>query len=251
MNRTDAIDYLTQCADDNGTHWSGGSSYTEQDCPTCRGTNDAGWLATPCSRYGHTSAHCAPTAYQCAKIEHVVNRENLSWWMGLVVNDSETPQEHIREYVIGLSGADIDAMVQGYLECQLWAQLDYDNPSCDCHADDPQNACHNYTLDEKYSVDDIAPEYVDKIRDELSAIATEHPLAVRMFLARTGKTSAPGLYSDASGSFGHDFYLTREGHGAGFWDRGLGELGDYLTQLAKWAGSADDLSDYGDTGTLS
>lgn len=32
--------------------------------------------------------------------------------------------------------------------------------------------------------------------------------------------------------FGHDFALTRNGHGAGFWDRGLGELGDTLT---KWA----------------
>ena len=28
---------------------------------------------------------------------------------------------------------------------------------------------------------------------------------------------------------GHDFWLTRNGHGAGFWDRGLGTLGDDLT----------------------
>lgn len=36
-------------------------------------------------------------------------------------------------------------------------------------------------------------------------------------------------YSDA----GHDFWLTRNGHGAGFWDRGLGELGDLLTKAAE------------------
>lgn len=36
---------------------------------------------------------------------------------------------------------------------------------------------------------------------------------------------------------GHDFWLTRNGHGAGFWDRGLGELGDRLTALAKAYGS--------------
>ena len=29
---------------------------------------------------------------------------------------------------------------------------------------------------------------------------------------------------------GHDFALTRNGHGAGFWDRGLGEMGDMLTK---------------------
>lgn len=32
---------------------------------------------------------------------------------------------------------------------------------------------------------------------------------------------------------GHDFLLTRSGHGAGFWDRGLGERGDRLTDASK------------------
>ncbi len=31
---------------------------------------------------------------------------------------------------------------------------------------------------------------------------------------------------------GHDFFLTRNRHGAGFWDRGNGEFGDELTQLS-------------------
>lgn len=30
-------------------------------------------------------------------------------------------------------------------------------------------------------------------------------------------------------NIGHDFWLTSQGHGAGFWDRGLDELGDTLT----------------------
>lgn len=32
---------------------------------------------------------------------------------------------------------------------------------------------------------------------------------------------------------GHDFWLTRNGHGVGFWDRDLGALGDRLTKAAK------------------
>lgn len=36
--------------------------------------------------------------------------------------------------------------------------------------------------------------------------------------------------------FGHDFWLTRNRHGAGFWDRGLGDLGEALSDLAKLAG---------------
>lgn len=38
---------------------------------------------------------------------------------------------------------------------------------------------------------------------------------------------------------GHDFALTRHGHGAGFWDRGLGEVGEDLTAEAKAYGSVD------------
>jgi hypothetical protein len=36
---------------------------------------------------------------------------------------------------------------------------------------------------------------------------------------------------------GHDFWLTRNGHGAGFWDRGIGELGVKLSDLAKTFGA--------------
>lgn len=44
---------------------------------------------------------------------------------------------------------------------------------------------------------------------------------------------------------GHDFWLTRQGHGAGFWDRGLGAVGDKLTEDAKsfgeqWPYKGDD-----------
>jgi len=31
---------------------------------------------------------------------------------------------------------------------------------------------------------------------------------------------------------GHDFWLTRNKHGAGFWDRGLGRIGENLTAAA-------------------
>ncbi len=32
---------------------------------------------------------------------------------------------------------------------------------------------------------------------------------------------------------GHDFALTRNGHGVGFWDRGYGDIGDILTDACK------------------
>lgn len=38
---------------------------------------------------------------------------------------------------------------------------------------------------------------------------------------------------------GVDFWFTRNHHGAGFWDRGLGEVGRRLTEAAHAAGSRD------------
>lgn len=38
---------------------------------------------------------------------------------------------------------------------------------------------------------------------------------------------------------GVDFWLTRNGHGAGFWDRGLGDVGNELTEAARASGARD------------
>lgn len=37
---------------------------------------------------------------------------------------------------------------------------------------------------------------------------------------------------------GHDFWLTRNHHGVGFWDRGLGERGDRLAEACRPYGEA-------------
>lgn len=38
---------------------------------------------------------------------------------------------------------------------------------------------------------------------------------------------------------GQDYWLTRNGHGCGFWDRGLGAVGDALSRAARDAGGVD------------
>ncbi|WMC09546.1 hypothetical protein PU634_10500 [Oceanimonas pelagia] len=50
---------------------------------------------------------------------------------------------------------------------------------------------------------------------------------------------------------GHDFWLTRNGHGSGFWDRGYGSEGQLLTQAAEQYSEihlylGDDLLIYGE-----
>lgn len=50
-------------------------------------------------------------------------------------------------------------------------------------------------------------------------------------------------YEESTGrdmaSAGHDFWLSRNGHGAGFWDRGKAECLDRLDEAAKAFGECD------------
>jgi hypothetical protein len=96
LNRAAALAYLTQCADDTGKHWSGGIVWPARDCPTCGGTNEAGHLRTPCSRYGRNSTECAPAAYRACQAMEDTTPCNLKYIMGLVVNDSDDPEAFIR-----------------------------------------------------------------------------------------------------------------------------------------------------------
>lgn len=94
MNRAEGLALLTRCADATGTHWSGGVRWAAEDCPTCRGTNNAGWLGVPCSRYGSTSEECAPVAWRLAYLlaretGEEITEESLDRAMSLVVNDHD------------------------------------------------------------------------------------------------------------------------------------------------------------------
>ena len=57
------------------------------------------------------------------------------------------------------------------------------------------------------------------------------------------------IYQEKTGyTGGNDFWLTRNGHGAGFWDRGLGDVGKRLTDNASTYGEIDPYT--GDDGFL-
>lgn len=101
------------------------------------------------------------------------------------------------------------AAFEAYIECALWSSVD-DN---DC------------PLDTNYDTDDISEES----KQELGGYFVD-------FCQYTEKMieQLPDWYT--AEQFGHDFWLTRNGHGAGFWDRGLGKLGDELTEAANTYG---------------
>lgn len=99
----------------------------------------------------------------------------------------------------------LDTITHHYLVCALWAS------SCE----------EGEGLDRGHDISDIAPETRTQARDDVSNFVA--------LLQREGVDWQDAMSPE---QFGHDFWLTRNGHGAGFWDRGLDALGDTLT---KWA----------------
>lgn len=78
------------------------------------------------------------------------------------------------------------------------------------------------------STDAFAPSAAREVEQDLHGFVTSC-LAER-----------PDCFTDMTADqVGYDFILTRNGHGAGFWDRGLGEVGDWLSAMAKPFGTQD------------
>jgi hypothetical protein len=102
---------------------------------------------------------------------------------------------------------ELDRFTKSYIETALWSSCDdFDNP-----------------LDANYSVNDLALETLEKIIADCSKFQAEN---LAMF--ENGFTQA-----------GHDFWLTRNHHGAGFWDGDYPENGNTLTAKSNEYGECD------------
>ena len=104
-----------------------------------------------------------------------------------------------------------------YVECALWSS------TCN-HPDDPDSDASFESAG--YSADDIAPESLTSMRMDCRDFTEAHGELIEQ----------AGLSTEQAG---HDFWLTRNRHGAGFWDRGLGEVGEALTKNAHAYGESD------------
>ncbi len=129
----------------------------------------------------------------------------------------------------------LETFLGAYLECAAWSSTDENGEPLDGHGYDfTQTATSEARRDCKAFLQSNYP-----------ALVKASTMAARRAYERDSEREAPDnvdALAQASLDFsrhGHDFWLTRNGHGAGFWDRGYGQLGDDLTQAAKVYGSAD------------
>lgn len=108
-----------------------------------------------------------------------------------------------------------DAVLRGYITCALWSSNDESDES----GGEP--------LDSNYSASDLAPATLRDMRADVERFVS----ANRSALTRSGLSDE---------QIGHDLWLTRNHHGAGFWDRGLPRvLGERLTNAAHKMGGSD------------
>lgn len=123
----------------------------------------------------------------------------------------------------------LDEFLAAYIEAALWSSTD----------DDGQ------PLDKSYGMDDNAPDTLARMRADCTTFLA-HPLggqliAIAERLEAEGKWSLPsGAHCSVMEYAGHDFWLTRNSHGCGFWDgdwpKGIGEG---LDRLSKGFGTYD------------
>lgn len=103
---------------------------------------------------------------------------------------------------------DVDDFTRAYIVCALWSSTGDDG--------EPLDATYNWT--------DLADETLDKIVSDCRAFQSENDLS--------------GYPTEQAG---HDFWLTRNGHGSGFWENDFGTVGqcEALTLACRKAGECD------------
>ena len=102
-----------------------------------------------------------------------------------------------------------DPMLRHYIATALWSSTD------------ESDECGGDPLDDNYGVDDLADETLAGMAEDCAEFE------------RQARHVLDKIEDLDYGLVGHDFWLTRNGHGAGFWDGNWGAFGDELTELCK------------------
>lgn len=125
---------------------------------------------------------------QLSSYEEPASKQNmLQRYVGLI-------EEGYTDATVG--GLKVDEFIRGYVECMLWSSTgDNDEP-----------------LNEKYTSDDIDPVTMGRIEADCRSFL--HAAAPFITIDNFKGANLSSLESRA----GHDFWLTRVGHGSGFWD---------------------------------
>lgn len=137
-------------------------------------------------------------------------------------NDTDTTvialDEHLYEVVTEKMREDWTIFFRNYVIAMVWANATYDTESGEAEDNYPSTGEIELTEEDLTDLADDAQAFFHGL---------SHIFPIK------NDAGQPYTWSDA----GHDFALTRNGHGTGFWDRGLGAAGDQLTKIVEAYGS--------------
>lgn len=122
---------------------------------------------------------------------------------------------------MGFSAKTFDAFTRAYVTCALWSSMDDDGT--------PLDKAHDWT--------DIDGETLQVMSEDCASF--QHRWR-DVYWSEPDRICSDGRWTSDEQA-GHDFWLTRNGHGTGFWEAGRWSdgIGDQLSTAAKAYGQYD------------
>lgn len=138
--------------------------------------------------------------------------------------------------VNGLEWDDLSPFLQGYIECMLFTETS-NIPMTEWHTEESQEAIREGQSDGNIPQDagfsDIHPDTLAKMHLDCAAFQDAARHLLSQAYGKPERTRNGPVPYDANRA-GMDFWYSRNGHGTGFWDRDLGDIGDQLAALCGW-----------------
>jgi hypothetical protein len=135
-----------------------------------------------------------------------------------ILNDRDTPEFNA-----------LDAFSQAYITAMFFTECE---GSINDGTFDPENGSQ---LPDEVGFADLSPDALKRIIADCDDFRNKHADLLAAAYEVQG-------YDESQA--GHDFWLTRNGHGVGFWDRGLGKTGRALTDMCGWKTAFPEVNPY-------
>lgn len=141
----------------------------------------------------------------------------------------------------------LDSFTQGYIEAMFFTDCEHGTVRADEDEDAADiggnlwNPETQSNLPGDVTLANLAPEALARIIADCAAFQKANEATLDEAYA----LEEPTYCAERAGN---DFWYTRNGHGCGFWDRGLGMVGDKLADTARVYGGCD--SYLGDDGLI-
>ena len=163
---------------------------------------------------GHKNSkgEAAPWVIKDHKDDHTISSHKTE---GEAKSHLQDMHAHSASKTATISRDSLDDFTRAYIEAALWSSTDDEGNPLD-----------------RYDIEDLSPATLEAMVQDCKQFQQQNAAIM------TGCNRRGGGYSEEIQA-GHDFWLTRNGRGAGFWDGDWPENGKALTLAAKKYGEAD------------